>query len=486
VRCVTSRPANVLLAACALINILPLFAGRFLPFSDLPEHTAAIAAFGQWSDPSFRIDEHYSFAFGESQYLLYHALGALLAKVVGSAERANLVLIASTGLAWPYAARAFLRALGRDERLALFACPLFWNHALVIGLLPFVASVPLVLFGLALALRTPRASVVGAVAVILFFAHVQGFAMFALALVAITLSDPERAARPARRKLLGLAPAFVVAALWLTRTKLATRGSSLDAPQQLVFATPSMLARGFPYWAHDTWRGHADEVLAVAFWIVLLIVAMRGAAKKLSIWMPLGIAVLLFLVVPYRVGGGDMLNVRLAVFVPLFALPLLEPARDRWWPSAVAVVLTVAGAANHAREIHATQTEIGDFDRVLDALPRGARVLSLQFTAESQHTHFPPWVHAVALHRARNGGVAEPSFAVLGHWPIHYREGAAPPKKDIDFWEFHPGRYENAIDGPYYDFVLVRGAVDPFRSAGRGPRWTPIVREGDWTLWRRS
>ena len=133
-----------LLFVCALVNALPLFAGAFLPFSDLPEHVAAIAALAHFHDPAWRIAEHYTFALGESQYLLYHLAGAALSLVVGTAERANLILLAATAIAWPYAMRALLRALGRDERLALFACPLFWNHALVIGLLPFVASVPLV------------------------------------------------------------------------------------------------------------------------------------------------------------------------------------------------------------------------------------------------------------------------------------------------------------------------------------------------------
>lgn len=477
----TTNRWRVLLAVCAIVNVLPLFAGRFLPFSDLPEHVAAIAAFGQWSDPSFRIGEHYVFALGESQYLLYHGIGALIAKVIGSPERANVVLLVASGLAWPYSARALLRALGRDERLALFACPLFWNHALVVGLLPFVASIPLVLFGLAFALRTKRASVVGVISIVLFFAHVQAFAMFVLTLVALTL-----AGRSSRKALVGLIPGILVAMGWAVRARIATRGTSLDAPQQLQFATPSQLVRSFPFWVHDTWRGHLDEVLALAFWVALVVLALRGATKKLAAWMPLAVALVLFAFFPYRIGGGDMLNVRLAVFVPLFVLPLLEPAKERAWPFVTAAILTVVGAAYHAHEIQTTQSEIGDFDRVLAELPRGARVLSLQFDRASHHTHFPAWVHAVALHRARNGGVAEPSFAVLGHWPIHYREGAAPPKKDVDFWEFRPDRYENAVDGPYYDYVLVRGPTETLRAARRGPQWIAVVNEGDWTLFRRA
>lgn len=463
-----------MLFTCAVANVLPLLAGRFLPFSDMPEHIAAIAAFGQWTDASFRIGEHYAFAIGESQYLLYHALGAALARVVGSPERANLLLLLATGIAWPYATRSLLRALGRDDRLALFACPIFWNHALIVGLLPFVASVPLCLYGLAVAVRTERKWIIGIIGVVLFVAHVQAFGIFVLSFAAITVLERRRKAR-----LLALVPGLVVAAGWLSSTRLATRDAD-----QLKFASPTVIARGFPYWAHDTWRGHGEDVLAVAFWIVIAVVALRGATKRIALWAPLVVVLALFLFTPYRIGGGDMLNVRLAVFVPLLVLPLLEAPEKRRWPFVAAAALTVLGAANHAREIRLAQREMGDFDRVLAAVPRGARLLSLQFDRESRRTQFPPWLHVAALHRARNGGVAEPSFAVLGHWPIHYREDAAPPKKDIDFWEFHPELFVNEVDGPYYDYVLVRGDVDPFDSAS-GPRWEAVVHEAPWTLWRR-
>src|SRR5262249_51633912 len=133
--------------------IAPLFAGRFLPFSDMPEHVAAIGSLRHWFDPAWRMSETYSIAWGESQYLLYHLVGAALAFVVGAAERANLVLLAIVGLSYPFAARELLRALGRDERLALFACPLFWSHALIIGFLPFVASIPLTVFSLSIVAR---------------------------------------------------------------------------------------------------------------------------------------------------------------------------------------------------------------------------------------------------------------------------------------------------------------------------------------------
>ena len=86
---------------------------------------------------------------------------------------------------------------------------------------------------------------------------------------------------------------------------------------------------------------------------------------------------------------------------------------------------------------------------------------------------------------ARAGGVSEPSFSVLGHWPIHFRSAAAPPSKPEAFWEFSPCAFRNTTDGPYFDYVLVRGRVDPFADAPPGPVFMPILRESDWTLYAK-
>jgi hypothetical protein len=45
--------------------------------------------------------------------------------------------------------------------------------------------------------------------------------------------------------------------------------------------------------------------------------------------------------------------------------------------------------------------------------------------------------------------------------------------------------YRNEVDGRYYDYVLTRGNVDPFRDAPPGPRWRATVHEKEWTLWEK-
>src|SRR5688500_4337359 len=103
---------------------------------DMPEHLAAMATIRHYGDPAWQSAEYFTVAgILDTPYWLYHAVGAVLSVVTGSAERANLVMLAVVGLAYPYALRALLVSLGRDPRLALFGCALFWTNNLIVGLL---------------------------------------------------------------------------------------------------------------------------------------------------------------------------------------------------------------------------------------------------------------------------------------------------------------------------------------------------------------
>lgn len=501
----TDRRFSWALALAAAVSVAPLFTAKYLPFSDLPEHVATISAFQHFHDPSFRIGEHFTIAWGESQYFFYHLIGAALAKLTGSARFGNLLLLASVGVAYPFALRALLRALDRDQRLALFAPPLFFSHALVVGLLPFVASVPIVVFGLALVVRQTKAptrlrhvSLVG-IGVLLLFTHVASLLVFVLAAVGTSFAvAAERAGtlaslRSLPRRISWLAPAGLLFGAWTLASKMGRHGASLREPGQISFTRTRALFRAFAFWSHDAWPSHGDEILAVVFWATvgaLAFIGVRRAARvprSPALVVPLVAVVLVYLALPNRIGGTDAINVRLGVFVPLFVLLVVDLGEGQKAKLAlgVAALLVIASAANNTREIRMAQRSLGDFDRVLAAMEPGARVVTLTTNTDVPPDHFPPWIHVTAYHRVENGGVSEPSFGTLGHWPLHYRPEAAPPPKPELFWEFAPCLYRNASDGPYYDYVLVNGELEPFADRPPGPSFRAVLREGAWTLYRK-
>src|SRR5207248_8291990 len=152
---------DVLLAIATATNVVALWSAPYLPFTDLPQHAAAIATLRHFDDPAWKSREYFTLALGRSQYLLYYLAGALLAFPFETAERANLVLLSLSAIAFPYALRSLLRALGADQRLALFAVPLFWSQSLLSALLHSVPAPPPLLRSLAVpvsASHPPRPS----------------------------------------------------------------------------------------------------------------------------------------------------------------------------------------------------------------------------------------------------------------------------------------------------------------------------------------
>jgi hypothetical protein len=148
---------------------------------------------------------------------------------------------------------------------------------------------------------------------------------------------------------------------------------------------------------------------------------------------------------------------------------------------------SIAIGVHCAYQMHAFEREeAAHFDALLKNLPRGKRLLALIFDQRSERAIVTPFVHFGAYYRARYGGVASFSFSELPHWPIQYRPEAAPPTKKIVFWDWNPCLYRNAHDGPYYDFVLARGDVNPFANATGGPRWRVIGGAREWKLWART
>jgi hypothetical protein len=502
------------LRACAAASVVPLWSAHHLPFTDLPQHVAMIAALRHWFDPAWKAQEYFTLALGRASNALYAVVGALLAFPFGTAERANLVLLSAVAIAFPYSLRSLLRALRGDERLALFACTLFWNQSLLIGFLPYLAALPLLNWVLALAVRQSeapvrrRALLLGALAVAIFALHLSAFLFFVPAAIACSwgLPAPEGDESPlralARRvphlpgRLLWLAPAGALAAAWLARSSVMhPETAGWSEPLRLRFEGPSAALRSLPGALLDIWRGLGDEGCLLALVAAAALLAWArpaGPEEPASPWRRgvvvfwVALAAALYLGMPRSAGWLDYLNERYAIVAALLAPALLRPARGL---RGAAPLLVVAGTAlfaggNALWQVRAFEEEVGPFDEVLSAAAPGRRLLSLVFDQNSGHAKFSPFLHFGSYYRARGGAIASFSFAELPQSPLRYRPERAPPPMPPG-WEWRPWTFRNDREGAYYDYVLVRGPVDPFARAPPGPRWRVAARGGSWTLYEK-
>lgn len=497
----------VALWVVAIANALPLLLVRHLPFTDLPEHVAAMATIARLLPGGGGAP--YVLALGKSQYLLYHLCGALLTRGVGDAVVANKLLLVAVAMAWPLSLRSLLRALGRDERIALFAPMVFWNRALTVGFLPFIASLPLALFALAVFVKqcrepTARRGVALVVLTLaLFYAHASAYLVFvlvagALALTSCWLERPERSShRPTWRPLMVtaplLVPSVVAALVWWSAGSLATRGRDAEVVRMGVGATVSAL----PLWTFDIWKSHVDEVAAGLWWLAFAALVVGGLSRPpeahgrwLLAVLPFAVGVVVYLVTPHHVGAAGYLNVRLAPLVTLLALVTLRPRDDAWGtgPLIVAAVATLTMAGTTMHEMRRVSAErLGDFDQLLAQMKPASRLALLDFESSSARTHEWPYVFAGALYRARGGEIVSYSFTELPHWPVHYAPGREPPHR-VPFWVYYPCSYRYREDGAYYDYVLVQGAVSPFDADHDpvGPRFEPLAVAGAFTLYAKT
>lgn len=506
------RGWRLVLLGCALVTVAPLWSAKHLPFTDLPEHVATMMTLSHWFDPSWPDSRIYAISSRGSPYLAYHVAGALLTRVTGDALLANRLLLTAIGLAMPYATRELLVALGGDERLALFGCAAFWCRPLVIGFLPFMAAVPVTIYVLALVARQcaaptfRRAALLAASALLVFYLHLDPFFLIVAVALALNLAPRagapeafgERLARlPAR--LAWLAPGAMAACVWLLRAH-ASAGLAFMGEGPVSFLSAEQLAAEFPVWAHGIWRSHVEEVTGAASWGLLLALAFHrqrpepGGLRGLLVrFVPFACAALLFALVPFRVGVARMLNVRFAVFLLPTLLVVFRPDPGRTTDAILAAVaLVTACVAGHAvlQVRGAERDELAGVDALLAKVSPGARLLSLEFSRDSSFTQFPPWTKVGALHRLRGGGVASVSFAEVPHWPIHFRPELQPPQVPGRDLEWHPCEFRNSFDGPYFDYVLVRGDIDPFGYAPPGPTWRRLERAVErrgppWTLFER-
>ena len=518
---------RVLFPVVAVGGATPLFFARHLPFADLPEHVAVIATLRHYWDPAFRSQELFTLdgAF-RTQYWLYHLVGAVLAVPLGGAERANVALLAMAAVGLPYALRALLRAARHDERLALLGVPLFYNRALAEGLMNFVASIPVCVWGLALALdqaaapTRKRAVGLAFVGLALFYLHLSSFALFVLGAVAFAMAYegrrwlsfrglPATALRVAKR-CVWLAPSTLASIVFVLTSPVTHPDASQGVHASIVrFFPKGMLLRVLPSWMHDVWTSRVDDVAAGVAWAGILLTFVpllplfplfpkRTAASPtaladdvLRLRLARALVVLaaaFYFFFPSQVGFAFILDLRMAPFVGLFAVAL---ARRRTGlraeiPAALVLAGAVVSTVHCAWQMRAFETEEAAYvDVLLRKLPSGKRLLMLAFDPHSPRTQIPPFLHVGAYYRARYGGIASFSFSELPHWPVRYRPEQAPPKKKIVFWDYAPCLYRNTTDGPAYDYVLTRGERRPFDRDAPGPTWRVIGAAREWRLYQR-
>lgn len=487
--------------ALVLTTVLPLLRFSHPPLQDLPQHLATIRALTDFGDASLHFRDYYVVELGRTQYLAYYLVTAFLAKALGVALANKLVMTAAVGGA-PYAMRFLLRALGRDERAAVFVLPLTWNAHLILGFVNFVAAIPLTLVALALAIRlresfSPRlATGLAVLLVVTFYTHVVPFGFAAFGATLILAGESLRATA---MRYLALVPAGLATLLWAVRspagqaTLTAARGHDTAGPQP-IYATVAESLNQIPMWLTDVLVVDTDEKLFAAFGVVLLLALGIGAdavgteltqRARTVVGLLAPLAGLAYFVTPDSYDWIWPIHARFPLLALIFLVATIR-LPDRlvsFVPLTLAAAITLLSAQAITTAFAAFEhDEVGELDRAIAAIPRGERVVGLIWDRGSSHVKFSPFLHSVAYYQAARGGAVMFSFADFPQSPLRFREDRRPPRV-WPRWEWTPERVDTDAQLAWYHYALVRGGPGPIGMAGG--TWQRVGDYGPWHVFRR-
>ncbi len=494
----------------AIAVVLPVWIGRYVPLLDYPNHLSLVFVWFHLKDPGWNFAPYYSTHLVPLPYWGQYGAVFLLAFLFG-VEIAQKVFLTLALLALPAGVALFARRIGRDPRLAIFAFPLAWNYNVENGFLSYAAGVAWLFFALA-ALdawaerpardNLPWAAIASLLGAVLYFFHILTWGAFlAIGFVLAMLAPRSWTVRNAVLAVLPTAPALAIG-LWAYRAS-STMGvrvspwrpgglSSIDAIWWDVAGT----LRWLPEWLIDLAPDGRDEacliILAIA-WLVLMTTRSlskpteeRGA-RGWRLEASLAVATLLLFLLPRTLRQPFYwyaVSSRVAVLVALLGALAIRGRLDRHGALAPRRLLLYAAALAGiaypswiAVHFHRFNVRARDFDKVMNGLPRGKKVLPLMLNLGDPEVNvncFNQWGSYVQM---REGGFV-PYNLDIG-FPLRYLAALpAPP------WD-HPEYFRFSTEGEAWDYFLVHGPsrFDPF--AGAHDRVRLAKQAGEWTLYEK-
>lgn len=492
-------PSDLFYFAVAIVASAPAWIVQYPPLQDMPFHVAAIRVVHSFSDAAYAFRDTYDLVLFSTQYVLYYVLGSALSYVLG-VKYANVALMCVYLGGTPLATRSLLRAMGKDERLTILVVPVLVNVMFTFGLLPFMLGIPIMLYGLAVALRhferpTRRSAILlGALAVALFFSHVFTFFLFG---VGFALMFPWSRIEKWVTSAAPVAPALLLV-LWWTKTSKAGQESLGALKGPLGHAPYGQAIGGASQWMLDVFKDDTDEIILIMWGLLVLVtvglaVGQTDKAKPAARWFALlpVLCVALYFLMPGELGPVWLFAQRFPSLALITLVPALRmPQGGRGWLAAAAMVaLAWHTTTNTCKHYVAFQLEeVGDIDGAIASIEPGKRTAGLIFDSGSKTMNWAPFLHYVSWVQVEKGGMVQFSYADWAHWPFHYKHGHYPPPNTATDgqtrrrWEWTPEQVPITELYPYYDYVLVRGGA-----------WNPPpgtfhnVFHGDkWNVWKRD
>ena len=499
----SSRTRSILwrasVAGFLALALWPIWAHRFPPMQDYPQHLFHSHLLAAQGDPRYDYDRYYELHL-QPVYALFYVLTAGFAKVV-PIEAAGKLTLSLYPLLVAVLVLRLRRRLPEDAPPwgALLLFPLAPNQQWFFGNVNFFLSVPLLFLALLdfedlLAKGSSARAILRQAAwqAALFVTHPLTFLAFVAIAVFVTFARRRKVERAWRRLAGPLAVSAVLLGGLLLQSML-SRAPPVPADPRVGWIPPWMSLEYVGLMFTGMRPPSMGVLLDVLPWagIAAIVVACAWSQRRSApgtgapadyLWL-LAILFAATLFLPFSKGVFSFINVRIASI--LYALLALVAARVRVRGLAAALLVALAAVctlrsdAKQARISAETEEIVGIFD----GLPQRAKILPLVFdntSPELDPTWFHPHLLDATYYHVVVGGGFDPYLIRSPIHPVHFREGARRPAPG----EFWAGAFDWKAHGADYDYFLVRGAPDGFARV-MDLRATRIGASGRWELYKR-
>lgn len=407
--------------ALALIAALPPILARYPQMTDYPAHLARWYVMLVHNDNP-AIGQYYGFRWAWSGNLGTDLLIRPLAALFGLETGGRIIVIAIpvlTGLGLILVERTLRGRVGVGSLLAMAT---IWTPALIMGFLNFTLSLALVLLAFALWVRAEgkpwREAAFVFFGLVIWLCHQSGWGILGVMIFAYEWHQAVRVKGDWRRFGHVLRAALATWPLWPAILPIILAGQ--QAPGSISYGR-------MPLWVkYVEWKtalrdreGYLD-IACVIFYCLAPLVALgfRKLDGRLG-WAALAM-VILSLVVPRHLGGGDYADYRL-IGVALMLGALAIDWRAPGWVMALATLPFLIRIAITALAWQSTSTEVSTMLRALNQVPRGAKV-AYAFEEIRALWPTPAYGHLGAWATIRRDALVNCHFAIEGVHMLQVKE----------------------------------------------------------------
>jgi len=484
---------SISLFVLTAVSLWPIWANRFLPMQDYPQHLFLAHLLSTYDTPSFNWKEFYRVDLGVRPYMLWYLAMNRLACVV-DVESAGKLLF-SLYILLITALTMVARRLSPKESLpwgALLLYPFAFNQMYYMGFANYLISLPILFLALLDIDHLAHGVSVGGImrhglyCLLLFLIHPYSLLVY-IVLTAASAFCFRQDWGACRRMLLPALAMSMIFTLWYFVQHEA--GSAPTGQPWQISWWPLNGTITYYLLQFTAMRLHGGpDWLAVGLWssIALLFTfagerATRGDAGRRRLLVLYLTSLAGFLVLPFWVGCYSYFNLRLAP-VTYFAFALLlcgVRLSSRTGIFLALAVLALLLESLQTQRVVARETET--ILPVISAARKNSLILPLIFDASStvidpvlfyeHHAHEADYYHLLV------GGGANPTLFPNAMMPVRYRSGLRLPYPD------RPENFSWREHGRYYDYLLVRKAPpELYRSLV--PPCNLIVSSGPWRLFQ--